>query len=870
MKAIIRPLLSLLVFAGMVMSAGNVFAVEFQEGKGTFSVVVQIKTDQAESNDYIPKIKTAFEDASNYLWTATKKQHRFGKVIILIPDHWADKPEYLPAKGEQYDVLIGDSISWCTAPGNKIHIASNKCLRPRTIVHEWGHAIYTLGDEYTLWTSKEIDGKKYFGWSFKDDLGNWRRCSEANTFVTSKDFKKVKVYNAAEGKWENVVDNYTVTNAAVANGVTSSIMWFHHKAPIVDFCDRDTHTSLKNTAQDKQHNGSCWDTMEGMYELKYYSGTTTGIDYEPVVFELKKSAGPANIVICTDRSGSMEKFNKLPLAKAAASAFIDLTEDDYLGLTSFSDTATGDASLQQITNNTERDALKAIINGYVADGDTTIGGGLLASQQELDANAVSSLINVIILLSDGAENTPPSIDSVLPDIISKKTTVYTIGIGTEHNIASLYDIATQTNGTYYYAKDASLLNEIYEKIRSAVGHDSIAAATGSASAPMAESEEVALMVDAYMDQATFMFAVEDSDDLVFSLETPTGGVVDQDTPLTDQDVEYLEGSNYAIFRINEPEIGDWKAIVQNNSSGNADFSVSLSGRSPIQVKAEMDYVPWSEDPLQYRYLHIKCMPQQDGEPIIDLNVRAFVTYPYLGGTIDSDFALKDDGSNGDLVPYDGVYEGYFTRLAYDDVVHSIKVEVDNHDLNGQVGTYFGSPPDIGEEFSMSENLKPINDDFFRQIGLSSLYTREYPSTGYDITPPGKITTLAAVKSEGSSIKLNWMAPGDDLYDGTAYMYLIRMSNEPITDENYWDAALVPGEPDLPSESGTWEEFTVTGIEKGKYYYFVIQSKDDYFNYSVISNVVVTGIQGDDDDDDNDSGGDDDNDDNNDENGCCGC
>lgn len=112
------------------------------------------------------------------------------------------------------------------------------------------------------------------------------------------------------------------------------------------------------------------------------------------------------------------------------------------------------------------------------------------------------------------------------------------------------------------------------------------------------------------------------------------------------------------------------------------------------------------------------------------------------------------------------------------------------------------------------------------------------ATEIEQTPPSAIAGLAADNITGNSVRLNWVAPGDDGNSGTAAQYDIRYSISPITEAN-WDAVTqVSGEP-APLVAGTAQNFTVTGLDVETTYYFAIKTADEVPNWSGISNVVNT-------------------------------
>jgi len=87
----------------------------------------------------------------------------------------------------------------------------------------------------------------------------------------------------------------------------------------------------------------------------------------------------------------------------------------------------------------------------------------------------------------------------------------------------------------------------------------------------------------------------------------------------------------------------------------------------------------------------------------------------------------------------------------------------------------------------------------------------------------------------SSVTLYWTAPGDDNNTGTAWVYDIRYSLSPITEENWNQATSVLGEPS-PGPAGTHEQFNVTNLASNTTYYFGIKAADESGNWSELSNV----------------------------------
>jgi hypothetical protein len=102
-----------------------------------------------------------------------------------------------------------------------------------------------------------------------------------------------------------------------------------------------------------------------------------------------------------------------------------------------------------------------------------------------------------------------------------------------------------------------------------------------------------------------------------------------------------------------------------------------------------------------------------------------------------------------------------------------------------------------------------------------------------------ILILAPVLAYGQSadtVVVHWTAPGDDGDRGIALVYDLRVSESPITVENFEQALRVFGMP-APIGAGTRQQVTVRGLTRGTTYYFAIRSTDDVGNRSELSNVT---------------------------------
>lgn len=203
--------------------------------------------------------------------------------------------------------------------------------------------------------------------------------------------------------------------------------------------------------------------------------------------EQEKAEGEGiDIVLCIDVSGSMTAQdltpNRLEAAKAVAIDFINRRKTDRIGIVIFSG-----ESFTQCPLTTDKqvlvDAVKNIRNGLLEDG-TAIGSGLSTSVDRLRNS--TSKTKIVVLLTDGENNGGLIDPNTAKEIaISFGIRVYTIGVGTDGyapqpirtdagivmsqqkvsiDEALLTQIATETGGKYFRAKDNESLSNIYSTI----------------------------------------------------------------------------------------------------------------------------------------------------------------------------------------------------------------------------------------------------------------------------------------------------------------------------------------------------------------------------------------------------------------------
>ena len=171
----------------------------------------------------------------------------------------------------------------------------------------------------------------------------------------------------------------------------------------------------------------------------------------------------AAVALVLDRSGSMSEDAgdgqpKVQKLKEAVSIFVNaMLPGDGLSLVSFDDTAslllgvTDVGPVTPVAPGSGREQAGLVLSGTGLDprGNTSIGAGLQTGRQALDAAPATTppySVKSMLVLTDGNENTPPSI-ATASAALSANT--YAIGFGTAANVsaAKLNEI-TQNHGGY--------------------------------------------------------------------------------------------------------------------------------------------------------------------------------------------------------------------------------------------------------------------------------------------------------------------------------------------------------------------------------------------------------------------------------------
>lgn len=488
----------------------------YQSGKFHLIASFRHNADQARIDEW----KASFVQASRLLFEATDGQHQIGTLTFCndttggpIADLWLEEPN-----GESSSRHGGIG-----RPGIFAHLWGDERMHPFIVVHELGHLLYHLHDEYDSASSL---GTACVGGSTSDAC-------------------------IMEGS-VNDGDRFDVDGALIIGRMRR-------------FCVASNHDPDQDTRQDSNHNESCWETMGGAgFDLIIPDDLPFGADpndAEPPSF-LQLVTVP-RFAIVLDRSGSMVG-EKLQQAKIGAHFFVDNALDgDELAQISFASAATVDLARHAVGG--DRDAEGFAIDNLTAQGETSIGDGLRAGFEQINSAAVRSSVQAIVLITDGLQTGGEDPSTVLPDLVRTLTPVYAVGVGPDIDDALLQDVASQTGGKFERIDPNVSIDDQWFDLRSAMERFAVLARDGGAvvdesSELMTDGERIvrSTVIEPGVRMATFVLSWPNNKDRIgLELVSPSGQVLTESA--TDPNVRIIRPDRpYIAFKIQDPESGRWR------------------------------------------------------------------------------------------------------------------------------------------------------------------------------------------------------------------------------------------------------------------------------------------------------------------------
>ncbi len=590
-----------------------------------------------------------------------------GDEWVQIMDPWTGPPA---GSWETYD-------SWATGNCHAVWIAP-------------ANAPNTRSDEDSVWNDTDGDGVMDFDEQFRFATKRFKKDAD-NDDVEDKNDIREYVFNVA--------DNYDLRTA-----------------------DLDVDTIRKENDPDNDHDTFSDGCEDANGNGKRDPGEI-GDNFDNTTAGLLCAEKPVHCVIVFDRSGSMSiptadpKYNR---ALDAASLFLDAwllnapipgTEIGvvFYDHTAFFDTTVAnETTLEPLTAAKRDKILSAFADNRPSGGSTSIGGGILEAM-EVNGFDIANVPHedqrrVIVILTDGKENASPRMDSfqVLQSLVDGQVSGYVLGIGDEPQIdADKLNALADILGNFPASFATDLLPAELEKFFLQVLAETRGldfAVDPSGTLTYGQPEEVIVPVSQGAQRATFVLVWDNPNAILdFGLTDPNNNPV---TALASR-----AGRRYRVATTDSPAPGDWKITLTSNTNdgsgvaGPVEYSIMvLENNAEVNARFEVRGGFFLKEPML-----VQADLSRSRQKFANASLKVEVTRPtmaldrFLSGvpirapaksqriersvkttwqdktaaamakqnikrpTATETIWLKDDGQNGDAIPGDGRYTGYFTN-----------------------------------------------------------------------------------------------------------------------------------------------------------------------------------------------------------------
>ena len=339
--------------------------------------------------------------------------------------------------------------------------------------------------------------------------------------------------------------------------------------------------------------------------------SSTGSDTDPNA--ITYSAGEVTQTATSlqiDRSGSMSGI--MDEAREGAVTFVEQAKDeDYVSIVSYASSSTIDQNLVRLQN--ERQNVTDVIRSISSGGNTNIGDAMTDGLSTLD-NAPNGSVDAGVLMTDGQRNRGPTeseiLNSIVPSYNSQNVCLYTIGFTDGADEALLQDIADASDCGYYeFAGESGEVDSIRNTLQSVfrdiegdiAGTDTLHRSTGQIDANSSLTDN--FNVDDTVFQATANIRVEGADFTVSADQNTSSIQIDGVETSNIDTVALLQpdgtevndstsGVNVSIvgdsliYRINDPESGEWSYNIQNTQQQSTEYTADVSGatQSSLDIK----------------------------------------------------------------------------------------------------------------------------------------------------------------------------------------------------------------------------------------------------------------------------------------------
>ncbi|XP_077134288.1 calcium-activated chloride channel regulator 1-like isoform X2 [Ranitomeya variabilis] len=732
-----------------------------QLNNGSYEDIVFAINPGLQENDLlIEKIKQMVKEASAYLFQATENRLSIKNVKILIPLTWTLKTSYESSTKESYekaDIIISSPIlkfgdfpytaqyRGCGEQGEYIHLTPDYLLNAN-LSSVYGSPGRTFVHEWA-----------HLRWGVFDEY------STESPYYISKELKVEATRCSANVKGRNIIQE----------------------------CDEDV-CSVRNCKVDAE---------TGLYE-------------QGCLFLPERVQNVQESIMYSAAIPSSGRFSRL--LQGAEFFLTQIVETGaYVGIVEFYTFTFTNSELIQINNEKDRATLISLLPPKVANDGANICKGILESLKVNKKFDGSTAGTEILLASDGDID----LATCTGDILASGAVIHIVALGFETS-KNLEDIALMTGGQKHFVKDASKTHDIFYAFSALssqngnVTQQSIMLESKSANLEPEGCLNGTVFIDRTVGTSTFFlvnwqFAVPN-----IRLKDPKGTNY-HEAQFTNSTI-----SNSSELQILlKAETGAWNYTLCNNLKTKQLVGITATSKAaaenvpPITVKVHMnkDTNDYPDPMIIYASVHQGLLT------LTNLRVTAIVEAESGNPTA---LELLDNGAGADVFKNDGVYSRYFTSFSQNGR-YNLKVHVESKETETTLvlptnhALYIPGYIENGGE-SMNPSRSALTEDDLRitvgRIGRTasggSFLVNNVPTSPRPIIhKPCKIIDLEA-STQGNSVFLSWTASGEDLDQGKALRYDLRVSTK-LRDlsDNFKSSSAVDISSISPQLFGSREKFT---------------------------------------------------------------
>lgn len=669
------------------------------------------------------------------LWTATRGLVRLGEIRLGTDPSVKGRADIRIDKIGHASVSQPDDRERTSlGTGDVLYLFEEDMKHPIITVHELGHYLFCLSDEY-----------KSDVWAIQNGVAQ----------VVDKGNEEVS--------WCSV--ERASPRASTVNPNHSCVMYDNDTPNIYYLFCAEEHLKRNDfpdgrwavTRQQRDNKMSCLHTIAASLGITTLPGLQIGDPPDlPTIITLKPEKR-VGILIQADLPGTaLQKARNVAAATVKRLRLPGAGRNgDSVGVATFAASVGVIQDWKTLETQSDIDAVVGRINGIPAtSGSANLEAALRAEMTAIIGSGYRYAAQTILLIT----NTPGTVSQALINELRRNDVV----VDVISDNSALKGLAVQTGGDFTFMNSLNTPSgpgRAPLAARSADEGDDDEESDGAAAAAITDGYLIArfagtlqpgqpishdLPVDALNDGITVDFGSGSGGPVTLVLKNPAGAV-DLDNPPVH--VQVQRTASRVLVRIGEPDPGTWTAQVDGAAA--AAYTLELSGSGDAMGEADLPSLPATFPAATRLYLTV-----ENGMVVTGCQVQAVVTRPDKTKVT---LPLYDDGNlalHGDAQADDGVYTAFFTQYTGSGVY---RVEFQINNTTGQYSTAFAGANSLPDDLSPGP-VGPAPP--FQRILYDSFSVEGVPAAGGTaLLAPGNLTLRSEAPGQ---VTLSWIDTNEGL------------------------------------------------------------------------------------------------------------